>query len=338
MQRFLLIQMVLLLFAAMRPAPSTVIAATTTTPKLRCVESPESVEIRYGDTLLLRYNIVAPPAPSEALSHYERNGYLHPICSMNGVQVTGDFASDHPHQHGLFTAWTKTKFGGRTIDFWNQHKELGIVVHEKVLETTNNETEAGFQVSLLHCEVKKDGTRSPVLRDTWTVRVSIPKKATRAVYDLSFTFEQTNITQLPFKIQEYHYGGFGLRGSNEWHSEASKQALADYVSGKQSERPKLQHALSRFQTSLGQDRKTGNHSRPNWVSLYGTVQGELVGVRLFCDPTNDRHPHPVRLHPTKPYFSVSPCVLGELILQPGESRKTNYRIEVFEGQQDWMTP
>ena len=57
--------------------------------------------------------------------HYTRSGYIHPLYSPSGKILTGDYAADHPHQHGIFFAWTKSSFRGKPTEFWNQRKELG---------------------------------------------------------------------------------------------------------------------------------------------------------------------------------------------------------------------
>ena len=57
--------------------------------------------------------------------HFSRTGYIHPLYSPSGRVITGDYATDHPHQHGLFFAWTKSSFRGKPTEFWNQKKQLG---------------------------------------------------------------------------------------------------------------------------------------------------------------------------------------------------------------------
>jgi hypothetical protein len=61
--------------------------------------------------------------------HFSRSGYIHPLYSPSGKVITGDYAADHPHQHGLFFAWTKSSFRGMPTEFWNQKKQLGDMIN-----------------------------------------------------------------------------------------------------------------------------------------------------------------------------------------------------------------
>ena len=47
-----------------------------------------------------------------------------------------------------------------------------------------------------------------------------------------------------------------------------------------------------------------------------------------------RHPAPVRLHPSKPYFSFSPMVLGDFTIAPGETYRARYRYLPHDGPPD----
>ena len=136
----------------------------------------------------------------------------------------------------------------------------------------------------------------------------------------------------PLVLNEYRYGGIGFRGNNEWYSDESAKALQAFVSGEADERPSLETTRHRFLTSEGNHRGNGNHTRPDWTMLYGRLDGDIIGVKLTGIEGNFRHPHPARLHPTKPYFSISPCVIGEFKIEPGETYRAAYRMEVFDGE------
>ncbi|MFV0445851.1 MAG: DUF6807 family protein, partial [Planctomycetaceae bacterium] len=55
------------------------------------------------------------------------------------------------------------------------------------------------------------------------------------------------------------------------------------------------------------------------------------GLAVLAHPQNFQHPSPVRLHPTKPYFAFSPCVLGAFQFQPNVEWVWKYRYVVFDG-------
>ncbi|MEM6472821.1 MAG: DUF6807 family protein [Planctomycetota bacterium] len=283
---------------------------------LECRQTEKAIQVVCNGTVILHYNVAPRPAPTAELGRYERSGYLHPIRTMGGSVVTGDFAPDHPHQHGLFTAWVNTRFAGRKVDFWNQHKKTGIVLHDEVLEIFDEDKRSGFRVALQHSALSPDGEMTPVLRDVWTVLVSEPVDRDAKEYEIDFAFKQLNISDEDLQIAEYHYGGFGFRGRNDWYSEQVKGSTEPLP--------------YRFLTSDGKGREDGNHTRPDWVMLSGNAERGRVGVRLSGDQSNSGHPHPVRLHPSKPYFSVTPCYLNAITIKPGETYQARYLIRVFE--------
>jgi len=302
---------------------------------LRTVQTDSSIEVFDGDALVLRYNIVAPKAPDSARKVYERSGYIHPIYSPAGRLVSGDFAADHPHQHGLFVAWTSTSFKGLDLDFWNQIKPTGVVLHDEVISIEDDPQVAGFQVAVKHCRVDREAGPQTILRDIWTVRVHRSGNAKDALgdcYVVDFSIAQTNVTEHPLTINQYRYGGVGFRGNNLWYTKESAKSLAAVTKMPDAPMPPLEVARHRFLTSEGNDRRAGNHSRPDWTILYGLVEdGEVVGVRVAPVETNLRYPDPMRLHPSKPYFSISPCVIGAFDIMPGETYRADYRFKFFDG-------
>ncbi|MCO8122770.1 PmoA family protein [Stieleria sp. TO1_6] len=308
-----------------------------------CTQTESALIVSYGDAEVLRYNIVAPKPTDPAHSVYQRSGYIHPLYSPSGKLVSGDFAPDHPHQHGLFAAWTNTSFRGKPVDFWNQGKSAGLVLHDRVIAIDNQQHTASFQVGLNHAAIDEDGNRTVILDDVWTVAVSLADQTdqTAARYVIDFSIAQTNITEHPLTINEYHYGGIGFRGNNDWYTAAGTKALNEQSKSK-SKQPAPPIAVTRHQflTSEGHDRFQGNHSRPDWTSLYGIVQAgdaddqdtALAGIKFRGDPNDLFYPHPVRLHPNKPYFSVSPCVLGTFDINPGDTFRARGSFEIFDGQ------
>ncbi len=83
-----------------------------------------------GGELLLRYHKQESEVPDGIPKFYRRSGYIHPLMTPDGRELTGDYAADHAHQHGIFFAWTSGKYAGEKIDFWNQKKEEGRVAHK----------------------------------------------------------------------------------------------------------------------------------------------------------------------------------------------------------------
>ncbi len=278
---------------------------------------------------ILKYNIATkePPHPIEKL--FRRSGYIHPVFTPSGKEVTGDFAQDHPHQHALFNAWTNTTFQGHDVDFWNQRKQQGRVAHDKVIEVGDD----FFTVQLRHEDITDAKKPVTVLLETWTIRV-LGKVDGANVFDI--TSKQTCVAQAPLRINEYHYGGMGIRCHNSWATKEGASALKRFQkAGAQQESmtmPPMELTRHRFMTSEGKGRLDGNHTRPLWVNLSGLVDDELAGVTVMGHRTNFRFPQPVRLHPSKPYFCFAPMVIGEFSIHPREEYVSKFRYVVHDGE------
>lgn len=78
------------------------------------------VEVRLRGRRAFAYNAgpLANPDPG-ASPLLTRDAYIHPAYSPAGEVVTGDFSRFHPHHRGLFLAYTRTRWGTATPDFWN---------------------------------------------------------------------------------------------------------------------------------------------------------------------------------------------------------------------------
>jgi hypothetical protein len=273
---------------------------------LRLERTEDSLHVTLAGRPVLTYHLTER-LPAGKPPHYARSGFIHPVYSPGGRVVTDDFPAGHAHQHGIFTAWTKTRFRGRPLDFWNQQKGLATVRHAELLETYTTDSLVGFRVRLEHLSLE-DGV---VLEDEWHVRVF----ADREAYHFDLRSVQTNVTDDTLFLERHLYGGLGVRGSRQWNGADS----AHYV------------GAARFLTSAGLARDSANHTRPDWLVMYGPIDGDTAGLRITPDPANFRAPQFVRVHPEMPYFSVTPVVEEGFFIPPGGRYEQRYRFVVFAG-------
>jgi len=283
-------------------------------------QTDATIEIRGRGKLLLCYNKVSPVLPAGIDSVYRRSGFLHPVCSPAGNTVTASFPFDHPHQQGIFSAWVKTRYNGREIDFWNLKKRTGRVVHQRVLDVFSSEQGTGFVVELVHRSELEP--RVDILRETWRV-TAVPTDGSFHCFDLETT--QQALTPYPLQIEKFHYGGVAVRGPVAW----LKENDSDLGSMKRVGR----HA-SGFKNSLGSNRLEGNHEKPNWVTMWGAIQGTPVNVTVLCDQGSFRAPQTTRLHPTKPYFCFCPAVDGEFVIEQQKPYEAKYRFLIRDSKPD----
>lgn len=283
-------------------------------PLMNIVSDDARILVKRGDKVILAYNKVPTEEAAEHEPFYTRSGYIHPVYSPSGKEVTGDYAEDHKHQHGLFFAWTKTSFEGRKPEFWNQKLEAGSVSYVRTLKRVSGREKCQFVVEhLWEDRTAPDGAR-PVLKETWKVTAHDAGED-RFVFDIESA--QWLIGEHPLTIEKYHYGGMAIRGNDQW------------LAGSKEEAPP-----ATMLTSGGLDRIEGNHSRSSWVAMYGAIDGGQAGLAILSDPRNFRSPQWVRLHPTKPYFVFSPMVEEPFDITSGKPYVSRYRYVVFDGEAD----
>ena len=279
---------------------------------IQVIEDEISITLLKEERLLLRYLKQPSLKAKMHASHYSRTGYLHPIYSPSGKIITGDYANDHPHQHGLFFAWTKSNFRGSQTEFWNQHKKLGDVRFHRFLGKEEDEG----SLSLKFEQVFTTGKDSdePILIEKW--KINVPKKE-QPYFQFDLISTQTCATKDPLVIEVNHYGGMAIRGNDQWLKLDSHGI-----------------PLGRMLTSEGKNQENGNHSRPRWVAMHGPVDDQECGVVMMNHPDNFRFPQWVRLHPSKPYFVFEPMVEKPFTIKPDRPYVSKFRYLTYNGTPD----
>lgn len=241
-----------------------------------------------------------------------RAGYIHPVHSPAGHVVTDDYPSNHAHHHGIWTPWTKTSFQGRAPDFWNMHNKTGAEHFVGLDRVWNGPVHGGFEAR--HEMIDLSGAAPLKALDVaWRVTAYAVEGGPQPVRMFDLELVHTTSTNDPLVLPEYHYGGFGFRGANEWNGPGD---------------------AARYLTSEGiTDRIQGNNTRARWCYLGGKVAGgALAGTATLGHPDNFRAPQPVRLHPNMPYFSFVPQQLGEFSIKPGQPYTARFRFIVSDGE------
>ncbi len=298
-------------------ATSIVLASCGSGPSFSIEEDTDSIVIKQGSQNILCYNKSVQKAPAGIDAINDRSGYIHPIFTPTGQIATGDFSEDHPHQHGLFMAWTNTTYREQFVDFWNPKDKVGRVEFAETLKTTTNSDSVSFSVRHNHVAIIK-GTEEQVLTETWIVTA-------RETIGEHFLFDVESAQQLvgtaPLILNEYRYGGMALRGSNEW-----------------TKIPANPDGTSDFLTDEGKERIEGNHTKVHWVRMSGIIDGEPASITVLNHPSNFRSPQTARIHPKMPYFVFSPMVEGPFSIQPGETYTSLYRYLITSNvpDPDWI--
>jgi hypothetical protein len=278
--------------------------------ELELKETDDQIHITLRGKPVLEYVKTAKPVPKGIEPHFSRSGYIHPVYTPTGQEISGDFPADHAHQHALFFAWTSAEFDGKKVDFWNQAKDKGKIEFREVLNLKREEQQVSFSVK--HAFTVGAGEkRVDALHEIWTVTVHHTPED-YFLFDIESV--QECATTKPLVLPQYHYGGMSFRGNYEWLKEKDDQTI------------KPGNVV--YLTSEGKDRWKGNHTRPNWVAFSGKIKGQDASAAVFCNPKNFRAPQHVRIHPNKPYFCFAPMVEEAFRIEPGEKYTSRYRYLV----------
>lgn len=287
---------------------------TEQSEKIKFSEEDGVLRIQNKGTNLLEYAIETQYPDNDTLpEYYKRSGFLHPVNTLTGKTVTEGFPIGHTHQHGIFNAFTKTVFKGQKTEFWNQQLELGSVQHNKLVTTSSTDRSAFFSTAIDHIAYVSGDTVT-ALHEIWKVNLQL--RDNYYILDLESTINCASEDSL--LVEEYHYGGFAFRATDQWNIEAN-----DFETNFDS--------LCYFITDEGKNHIEANHTSPKWASMYGQVDGATAGIAIMAHPTNFRYPQPIRIHPSMPYFVFAPMVLGEFIIRPGEPYISKYRMVIFDG-------
>ena len=283
---------------------------------LELTQTEHEILVTLRGKPVMNYIKSEKPVPKGLDSKFRRSGYIHPVYSPTGQEITGDFPADHPHQHALFLAWTKASYDGQKADFWNQAKDLGRVEFREVVDLKQGDEQASFTVR--HAFTLPKGKNSiDVLHESWTVTVHHTPED-YFLFDVEST--QECATEKSLILPKYHYGGMAFRGNAQWLKEKDDHSIDP--------------GDIQYLTSQDKDRWEGNHTRADWVSFTGKIDEQDVSAAVFCSPKNFRAPQHVRIHPDKPYFCFAPMVEGPFEIEPGKKYVSRYRYLVTSAPAD----
>lgn len=273
-----------------------------------------SLTISSGNKNLLRYwyQTVYPPAGVD--TSFKRSGFIHPLWTPNGQELTRIQAPDHYHHYGIWNPWTHVLFEGDTVDFWNIRGKQGTVRFGKFASVTSGPVFSEFKALHEHVAFKKDKTEKVALNEIQTVRVYKPEN-NQDYYIVDITIELNCATASPFLILEYRYAGLGWRATEKWNKDNSEVL-----------------------TSEGKSRKESDGSTGKWFIVQGALDNDYGGAVMMSYPANYNHPEPMRIWPENSnrvgemFAMFAPTKNKNWLLEPGHTYSLNYRFVVFNGK------
>jgi len=281
-------------------------------PGVDVTKDDKVLQILKDGHKVLSYNHAIVPPPEGQSELYSRSGFIHPLWSPTGDVLTDIHPADHIHHIGIWMPWTRTKFEGKEVDFWNLKEGQGTVRFVRFLSTTSGPVYGGFQAEHEHVALKTSEGEKVVLKEVWDVRVYNIGGPEKGYWLWDFVSTQRCVADSPLYQIQYRYGGFGFRGAAEWKGENAA-----------------------YLTSEGRTRKDGHATRARWCDTSGAINGKWTGVTHMSHPKNFRHPEPMRIWPefeNQVFFNWAPSQVGDWVMKPGEDHVFRYRLYVHEGK------
>lgn len=280
---------------------------------INAVDKNGSLTISTKNKNLLRYNYKTMYPPKGVDTAFKRSGFIHPLWSPHGQELTRINAPDHYHHFGLWNPWTHVLFEGDTIDFWNLKSKQGTVRFANFVSINDGPVYGDYQALHEHVVFKKDGTEKIAMNELQTVRIYQPQE-NQDYYIADITIQLNCATESPVLLKEYRYGGLGWRATEKWNKDNSETL-----------------------TSEGKTRKDADGTKARWVIVQGSIDDDYAGAVMMSYPTNYNYPEPLRIWPENMngrgdvYANFSPTKDKDWPLNPGRDYVLKYRFLVFNG-------
>ena len=292
-------------------------AAPSPFNNIKAIKTATDIIFNAGDKCLLSYNHATVYPPAKIDTAFKRSGFIHPLWTPHGQELTRIQAPDHYHHYGIWNPWTHVAFEKDTVDFWNLKSKQGTVRFAKLVSKTEGPVFSEIQALHEHVVLKKGGGEKVALNELQTIRVYQPEMD-KDYYIVDITSEMNCATESPFHILQYRYAGMGGRTTEYWNN-TNCEVL----------------------TSEGKTRKDTDGTRAKWCIVQGELPGnDYGGAAFLAYPTNYNFPEPMRIWTLNTngrgdmFFSFAPTKDRNWLLEPGKTYVLKYRLVVFNGKFD----
>lgn len=284
--------------------------------QIRLRETKTGVDFLSGGKVLLTYQTATAEVPEGVKAEFRKSGFIHPLFSPSGQELTRIQPPDHYHHYGIWGPWTKTLVEGREVDFWNLGDGKGRVDFDHLISKKEKKDNAEILVRQKHTDLLAPNGAQVAIEEDLGIRVwSMDQNR----YAVDYTTEISTPLKTPVVLEAYRYGGgIGFRATARWDASNS-------------------HIL----TSDGKDRKTADGSYAKWVMVYGVSDdpsGES-GILFLSHPDNRAHPEPMRVWPEDSnggkenvFLEFCPIRHQAWEILPGKTNTLKYRMIVFDGK------
>jgi hypothetical protein len=287
------------------------------TVSVTALPDEQGLTVRSRGRNVLRYNSALSSVPAGVDSLFRRSGFIHPLWSPSGFPLTCIQPPDHLHHYGIWNPWTRTRFEGREVDFWNLGDGKGTVRFSGFLSRTDGSVFGGFKALQEHVDLSVKGAEKVALDEVWDVRAWNLPGTDNGIFLIDFTTTLSCAGRSPLELEAYRYGGgIGFRAAPEW----TRENVVLF-------------------TSEGKTRQDADGTAARWCDMTGTAgAGDRAGILFMSHPSNRMHPEPMRVWPEDAnagrgdlFFEFCPIRHRPWILNPGREYVLRYRLLVHDG-------
>ncbi|HZV35990.1 MAG TPA: PmoA family protein [Verrucomicrobiae bacterium] len=290
-----------------------VLTACSTTQKndptsgVKIIQESNVVRVELNGKLFTEYHYKNVPRP-----------YFYPVIGPEGLAMTRHWPQeefpgeehDHPHHHSLWFAHGSVN----GLDFWSEAEGYCKIVHDGFTEL-----KSGEKSGVIRSRDKWVSTNGAVVcTDDRTFRVWNAPNGVLFDFDVTIHASNGDVT-----FDDSKEGTMAMRLAEsmklKWKNKAGKGHIVN--------------------SNGVRDEKTWGKSA-DWVDYYGPVDGKIVGVAIFDNPANPRHPttwhvRDYGLFAANPFgvheFEKKPEHAGDMKIPAGQSVTFRYRFYLHEG-------
>lgn len=266
-------------------------------------DQDDFISVFENDKPVLRY--VRGEILREGVPEDRRRGtYVHPVYSLDGVELTEDFPESHHHHRGLSWMWQQVTFDGATKDLWHMKG-----LHQRYEEFRHETSKNSCRLDVKNHWVE-DSTGSQIVSEKVSILIHPADTEGRIIdYRLELLALETPVA---IDCSGAGYSGLTLRFA-----------------------PREDTIIS---TSKGRVTEDEARKRYAWTDISAKFAGldKYDGIAIFDHPKNPHYPSGWTL---RNYGLLNPSFTansGPHTLEPGKPLVLNYRLYVHRGIADEM--
>lgn len=233
-----------------------------------------------------------------------RGTYLHPLYSLDGIELTEDFPASHPHHRGLSWMWQQVTFDGVTRDLWHVR---GLRQRYKISQY--EKAKSFCRLDVQNSWVEDDSGRK-IISEKVTFVIHPADDDGRIIdYCLELSAVDTPVA--------IHASGAGYSGLTIRFAPREETIIT---------------------TSKGQIKEDEARKRYAWADISARFSGSssFDGIAIFDHPSNPRYPSGWTL---RNYGLLNPSFTANAdahTIEPGKPLTLNYRVYIHRGKADDM--